>query len=265
MELLATRVLALLLLPPGLFIVLLLTGLFLCWRAARRGKTGLSRSGTALILGATVLLYLASLSPVGNLLSGLLEHRYPALPPSLSAHTGKAVAQAIVILGGGRRSHAPEFGTDTVSRLTLERLRYGARLARETGLPVLVSGGRPFSTAEPEAALMATSLREDFGVRVRWQEGVSRTTWENAVDTRRLLAGTGIRRIYLVTHARHMPRAVYAFRAQGFHVIPAPTGFTTADPDIPSLFDLLPSARALNNTYYACWEGLGLLWYHLRY
>ena len=31
---------------------------------------------------------------------------------------------------------------DTLATLTLERVRYGARVARLTGLPVLVSGGR---------------------------------------------------------------------------------------------------------------------------
>ncbi|HQD83470.1 MAG TPA: hypothetical protein PK929_10425, partial [Quisquiliibacterium sp.] len=36
-----------------------------------------------------------------------------------------------------------EFGGETVTDRLLIRLRYGARLARETQLPVLISGGRP--------------------------------------------------------------------------------------------------------------------------
>src|SRR6185369_731300 len=59
--------------------------------------------------------------------------------------------QAIVILGGGRRSDSPEFGGDTVSHYTLERVRYGAQLARQTGLPVLVSGGSVFGEEVSEA------------------------------------------------------------------------------------------------------------------
>src|SRR5262244_1611013 len=50
------------------------------------------------------------------------------------------LAQAIVILGGGLRIDAPEYGGDTLGRLTLERTRYGARLARQSGLPVMVLG-----------------------------------------------------------------------------------------------------------------------------
>src|SRR4051794_3406999 len=43
-------------------------------------------------------------------------------------------AQAIVILGGGVRRGAPEYGGDTLGRLTLERVRYGALVARKTKL-----------------------------------------------------------------------------------------------------------------------------------
>src|SRR5688572_26734085 len=50
-------------------------------------------------------------------------------------------AQAIVILGGGVRLNAAEYGGDTLGQLTLERTRYGAYLAKRTGLPLLVTGG----------------------------------------------------------------------------------------------------------------------------
>src|SRR5580765_1139325 len=52
-------------------------------------------------------------------------------------------AEAIVVLGGGRYLDAPEYGGDTAGPSTLERLRYGAKLGRETRLPILVSGGKP--------------------------------------------------------------------------------------------------------------------------
>jgi len=50
-------------------------------------------------------------------------------------------AQAIVVLGGGTRRNAPEYGGDTLGALTLERLRYGTVVARVTHLPMLLSGG----------------------------------------------------------------------------------------------------------------------------
>jgi uncharacterized SAM-binding protein YcdF (DUF218 family) len=78
-------------------------------------------------------------------------------------------AQAIVILGGGVRHEALEYGGHTLGRLTLERTRYGARVAKQTGLPVLVSGGAP-SGGIAEAEVMRAALAEEFGVPVRWVE-----------------------------------------------------------------------------------------------
>ncbi len=48
-----------------------------------------------------------------------------------------------MVLGGGRYRDAPEYGNDTVGEYTLVRLRYAAKLHRETGFPLLVTGGRP--------------------------------------------------------------------------------------------------------------------------
>ena len=73
--------------------------------------------------------------------------------PQLLDRTRVREAQAIVVLGAGKRTHAPEFGGETVNRLALERLRYAATLARETRLPMLVSGGAPAGDT-PEASLM---------------------------------------------------------------------------------------------------------------
>ena len=47
-----------------------------------------------------------------------------------AAMLASAGADAIVILSGGLRDYAPEYGGSTVNRITLERVRYGARLAR---------------------------------------------------------------------------------------------------------------------------------------
>ena len=58
-----------------------------------------------------------------------------------STSSDAADAEAIVILGGGTRRNAPEYGGDTLGRLTLERVRYGAQVAKLTALPVLVTGG----------------------------------------------------------------------------------------------------------------------------
>ena len=125
--------------------------------------------------------------------------------------TKKPLADAIVVLGGGTHFHAREYGGDTVNKDTLERLRFAAKLHRETGKPILVTGGAPRGNSLSEAEQMKQVLEHEFNVPVQWTEGASDNTLENARLSRQLLNQAGISRIYLVTHAWHMPRAVQAF------------------------------------------------------
>ena len=211
----------------------------------------------ALITVSLVSLYLFSIAPV----AGALHRGLQTYPPVTDAETGVG---AIVILGGGSYRDAPEYGGDTVGRFTLQRVRYGARLHRRSGLPILVSGGLVLrEQVEPEAQLMADALREDFGVPVRWIEDRSRNTAENALFSVQKLNEAGIERILLVTHASHMPRSAQMFEQYGIDATPAPTIFKQRS--AYGLLDFLPSAQALSSTSSAVHEYLGLLWYRLRY
>jgi len=169
---------------------------------------------------------------------------------------------AIVILGAGVRSYAPEMGGPTVSSLALERLRYGARLARESGLPILVTGGAPEGFV-PEAIVMRDVLQQDFGVPVKWSESSSLDTRDNAVYSARLLKAAGIQHITLVTHAAHMARARAAFEAAGVEVTPAPTAWLS-NPGIDYEWgDFIPTARSAYSGWFAIHEWLGRLAYDL--
>ena len=165
-------------------------------------------------------------------------------------------ADAIVIIGGGVRPDAPEYGGETLATLTLERVRYGARVARLTGLPVLVSGGPGFRGSS-EAALMKASLEDEFGVPVRWVEARSRTTHENAVFSARILRRSGIHRVVLVAHGFDMRRAMAEFADEGIESVGAPTGTRTGTRD--TVFDYLPSISGLLGSYYATYEILANL------
>ncbi|MFT5447653.1 MAG: uncharacterized SAM-binding protein YcdF (DUF218 family) [Gammaproteobacteria bacterium] len=251
--LIVTKFIAIWLLPPGCIIALLVAGLVL-WRRRRP-------IAFLLMVVATLTLYALSAGPVAQLLTAPLE-RFVAL----SADDPRLVErQAIVVLGGGRRSHAPEYGGETVSALTLERLRYGAHLQRVLGLPLAVTGGVVLTEGEAEAELMARSLHEDFGRTVRWIESRSRTTYENARNSRELLGADQVQRIILVSHAIHLPRATREFVRQGFDVLPAPTAFYTGSSKPHTFRDWMPSSSALSNSWYAIHEHLGRLWYWIRY
>lgn len=240
-------ILATLLLPPG-------NGLALLGLAALRRKRRWA-FGVALLGG--FLLFLQSLPLVGTALMGTLEARAGNWSPD------PAGAQAIVVLGSGLIRPVAEFGGETATDRTLIRIRRGAQLARETHLPVLVSGGRPLHAENSEAAVMAAILEHEFGVAVRWQEGESQDTAGNARLSAAMLGPAGVRRILLVTQAFHMPRARLLFEAQGFDVIPAPTQFVARNGGGFEVQSLLPTASALHNAYYALHEWLGIAWVHL--
>lgn len=235
------------LLPPG-------NGLLLLGVAALRRRR---RWAFGLALVGGVLLLLQSLPLVGTALMGTLEQRAGVWA------VDTAGAQAIVVLGSGLIRPVAEFGGETASERTLVRVRRGAQLARETQLPLLVSGGKPVRADNSEAAAMADVLEREFGVPVRWREEGSVDTAGNARLSAAMLAPAGVKRIVLVTQAFHMPRARLLFEAQGFEVIPAPTHFVSRNGGGFEASSLLPSAAALQNAYYALHEWLGIAWIRL--
>ena len=250
-----TNFIAAFLLPPLSLLLVLALGLFLLYRRRKYAKP--------LLLAAFGLLWLASTPYFAEGALHLLETRTAALG---SQHLNKQsqAADAIVILGGGTYFHAPEYaGQDTVNEQTLLRLRYGARLQRETGKPILVTGGKPLGNQLSEAQQMRASLEQDFRVPVRWIEDMSDNTFENARYSFQTLQKAGIKKIYLVTHAWHMPRSADVFRRAGFEVVEAPTAFTTRYR--VDLMAFLPRAESLRDSKIFVHEVIGLLWYQIKF
>ncbi len=242
-----TYVLAQIGLPPTSLIVLALAG---TWLALRRRLLGIALASASLLALAAL-----SMNVVAHALIRTLE------PPPLAA-ADRAGAQAIVILAGGRAHGSPEWGGDTVSASSLRRLRYGALLARETGLPVLLTGGNPDRAKLPEARLMQGVLEHEFGIKANWIEDGSDTTADNARLSAAILAPQGIRRVLLVTDAYHMPRARRAFAAAGFAPVAAPTGYLSRRAFRGQ--HLVPNAEALRVSNVALREWVAGLWYRLR-
>jgi uncharacterized SAM-binding protein YcdF (DUF218 family) len=233
-----------LLTPPLSLLVLAAIG-----AALRRRRR---RLGNALIAAALALLVLLSLPLVSALLLRSLQTE-PALA-ALDPRCG-----AIVVLAADASVEAPEYGGATVGPMTLERVRYGAHLARATGLPLLVSGGSPRRGLAPLAQTMKEVLEDELGLAVRWVEPRSETTRDNARLSAEMLRRDGVERVYLVTHAWHVPRARSELERQGLAVVPAPTGFRAAPTWGWATF--APSAKALRESAWAAHEWLGRLWY----
>lgn len=239
-----------LVLPPAGPVLVVLIGLAVMRKRRRLGQ------------GMIVLSALGTLALSIPLVSGALMaalQSTPVLDPSATHR-----AEAIVVLAGGIRRQALEYGgRDDVGVFSLERLRYAAWLARRTGLPILLSGGGYYDEEGlREAEAMAAALTEDFGLTARWLETKSLDTAENAVESARLLQADNITRVLLVTHAWHMRRAMEEFSRTGLRAIAAPTKFAGSGP--VELLSYLPNGRSYSESTFALHEWLGLLWRGLK-
>lgn len=243
------------LMPPGVLFVLLLAAWWL-----RRRRPRLAALCFAAGLGG---LWLMSLPLVVQQAARLLESEPPLATADWAGLASKA--DAIVVLGAGRERGDPAWGGgDQPTATAFERIRFAAQLAKASGLPVLTSGGLHYGTPPSEARLMADRLREDFAVPVKWQEQASRTTWENAQFSAKLLQPLGIRRVVVVTQAWHMQRSRWCFERAGFEVVSAPVGFLGRDHARP-FAGLLPESRAMWQSGQLLNEAAGLVGYRLFY
>ncbi|WP_429204869.1 YdcF family protein [Massilia sp. UYP11] len=239
-----------LILPPASLLLLTALGLLLRRRWRRAG-------GIVAGFSLALLVLLSSSAGAGFLVRPLEAMATPLREPE------KAGAQAIVVLAAGRLRAAPEYdGRDIPDHVALARLRYAAHLHRRTGLPILVSGGAPRAGSTSLADAMASALREDFGVPVRWVEGRSRNTAENAAFSAALLRLDKVERVLLVTDAMHMERARTVFQRAGLRVTDAPTMFF--GDQARGALAWVPSAEGMRRSWYATYELIGNAWYWLR-
>jgi uncharacterized SAM-binding protein YcdF (DUF218 family) len=197
------------------------------------------------------------------------EKTEPTQTKDKSLNKNNLEPKAIVILGSGIRNGAtelPQYEFQDVSKEAMVRLRMGARLAKITHLPILVTGGRPDRTSskdKPEGQIMANVLENELGVKVQWVENQSNTTQENAKFSARILKENQIDTIYLITNDWHMPRSIRIFEKEGLNVIPAPTGFNFEEKWTP--LDYIVSSRGIEKTRQIWHELLGHVWYQFRY
>lgn len=251
MEFLLVSLIKKIVLPPGIIFFGFALGYLL--------KKRWFIAGRSIIVLSLLFGYLFTLPIVSSTLA-LITEIYPPVTPQEVQHLK---GDAIVILAGGKDTGRAEYGDETVSEATLERIRYGANLHRELKLPVLVSGGVVFGEGVGEAQLMAEILEEEFFVTPTWIEKKSRNTAQNAFYSEKLLPSPNI---ILVTNALHMLRSVKIFERAGFNVTPASVASVGPGGEYHfSYKHFLPSEKALVVSHDVLHEWFGLLWYSIRY
>ena len=244
-----------LLLPPVPLLVLVLAGARLMFR--RRLLAWL------MILVGVLGVWLSCTTALSRGITLWLLRPPQALMESEIADLKRAPKTAIVVLGGGRRLLAPEYGVSTLHNRSVERLRYGLWLARETALPVAYSGGVGHGAPRgpSEAEIAARIADREFGRPLRWTETESRDTRENALRSVALLQAQGVEQIVVVTHNYHMPRAMLNFEraAAGtkLRLMAAPLGMAAGGPLRVS--DWLPTGNGFEANRLVLHEWIGRL------
>ncbi|MEL6231074.1 MAG: YdcF family protein [Cyanobacteria bacterium J06627_3] len=272
MFLFLSKLLPLFIYPLGLSCILLGLALIWLWKFPRRSLFAIA---TALLI-----IFCSSNPLIASTLVKTLEWQY--IPPE-----PVPAAEAIVVLGGATRPKSPPRPWVDVLEAG-DRVLYGVKLYQDGVAPlILFSGGRISwkdghqSATEGENADVLTSEAKDMaeiaqamGVpeRAILLENKSLNTYENAVETAKILQQKQINNILLVTSAIHMPRSMAIFEKQGFDVTAAPTDYWVSQESLAEMqgvssgtfLNVLPDTEALHFFTRALKEYIGLGVYRLR-
>ncbi|MBP1857738.1 YdcF family protein [Rhizobium herbae] len=245
---LASKLLWLLAQPLSLiFVLLILSFIF--------GGAGFQRLYGFLSGLAATLFFFTLFTSTGAVMLQGLENRI-ARPASLPADLS-----CIIILGGSFENEVIAARGGIEFNQAADRFIEGLKLAQShPAARILVSGGDgSFSGTYEGDAQAAETFFPTFGIAPERliREDQSRTTFENAANTKQLLEAKGLSDCVLITSAFHMPRSVGLFRKLGITVIPWPVDYRTSGeltlaPDFSQ-----PSLNAqLTTTAIREWTGL---------
>jgi uncharacterized SAM-binding protein YcdF (DUF218 family) len=242
--------------PPVFFYLFMLLGVANLWRKRQETKRRL-----LLVTIPLIGLTLCCIPALNFVALGSLEWAYPPLEER------PADVQAIVVLAGDIRPadtirKKPELGGDT-----LERCLKAAEVYHQgKPCPIVVSGGK----ADPDEPGPAPApVMRDFLLKMGVKPGdlivesTSRTTYENAVESCKLLEQRGIGKIILVSDSTHLGRALACFRKQGMDAVPCGCRYRATKFGL-SLFELLPNPASARSWEMAWHEWLGSLWYWMH-
>ncbi|MEI2300077.1 YdcF family protein [Ensifer sp. MJa1] len=220
---------------------------------------GLRRIGVLFSGLGALTLFVTLFTAAGPYALQTLEDRFPrpAAPASLAC---------IIVLGGAFENEVMAGRGGMEFNQAADRFIETVVLAkRYPEARILVSGGDgSFSGAYAGDADASRGFLAAFGVSderlIREEE--SRTTFENARNTKAILAENGLSNCALVTSAFHMPRSVGLFRALDIPIIPWPTDYRTSG-NIGLGFDFTQPSLNAQLTTTAVREWIGLLAYYL--
>jgi len=238
-----------------LSLAFLLGGIGVLAGLLRRRRLGLVCSGLS-----ALILFVALFTSAGAVLTQGLEDRFgrPAADP--------ADLRCMIVLGGGFATEVTTVRGGYDLNAAGDRFVEALRLAEKyPQARILVSGGDGTITGHDEGdAVIAVRMFSAFGIdKSRLiEDRESRTTYENAINTKALLASNGLSDCLLITSGFHMPRSMGIFRKLDIAVTPWPVDYRTSGQDSLRLDATQPSLNA-ELLSVAGREWLGLIGYYI--
>jgi len=239
--------------PGNLATIVAATGcLLLCARSP-----ACRHAGRWAVCAGVAFWALVAWTPMATWIARPLEERFPL--PEIPKHL-----DGIILLGGAVDPLTTrERGGIVALNGAAERVTGFVALAREHPEARLVTSGGSgmllHQDLKESVALRSVFTEIGFTNREVIFEADSRNTWENAVNSRRIVHPRPGEVWVLVTSAMHMPRSVGVFRAAGWPVLPYPVDYRTHPGGTAGWFE--PVHTKLSLLAGALREWIGLIVY----
>jgi uncharacterized SAM-binding protein YcdF (DUF218 family) len=211
--------------------------------------------GVATSALSVAILFTALFTSTGAYLVQGLEDRFPK-------HAGDPVdLKCMIVLGGAFDTVVTTsrggYDLDAAGDRFVEALRLAQKYPQAR---ILVSGGDGSITGNYEGdAVISERMFKAFGLDSSRlvEDKDSRTTFENAINTKALLASNGMSNCLLITSGFHMPRSMGIFRKLDIDVVPWPVDYRSSGKEYLRLDASQPSLNvALLSTAVREWIGL---------
>lgn len=213
-----------------------------------------------LVLVPAFILFVALFTTAGAVLVQALEDRFPR--PA----TEPVDVRCAIVLGGGFTNDVDTYRGGYEVNDAGDRFVEVLRLANKfPDMRIIISGGDGFITGGYLGdAVIAERMFTAFGIAHDrlLQDETSRTTFENAINTKKLLESNGLSHCLLVTSGFHMPRSIGIFRKLGMDVSPWVTDYRTIGTE-HLRFDISQPEANASLLAVAAKEWIGMVGYYL--
>lgn len=193
------------LIPPGIFILLLLILSLYCLIKKNKKRF-------IIFFSFFVFLYITSIDFFFNLLICRIENKIN----KMALINGDVI---IFLSAGNVKFNDLLLNTDSLSDESLTRLFSVYRVYKKTNLPIILTGGRLYDFNSD--AEIAYEMLLSLGVPKEklYYENKSLNTYENAKYSKEICDKYGFKKPILVTQSIHIPRSIYIFKKLGFKEI----------------------------------------------